>query len=97
MLFFKFLNWRLAYHDKRPFGLCQLQRIGIWQNWECQSYATAKALQNKDLQPFDIYKNNIYIPFIRFLPYFNFHIAGLTYFNSFRIKKSIYIRGGHDA
>ena len=87
---------RLAYRDKRPLAPCHSKRIGICQNWECQSYATAKALQNKDLRTVVIYINNIYIPFIRFLSYLNSHFAGLSYFNNFRIKKNIYIRAVRD-
>lgn len=87
---------RLAYYAKRPFEVCHLSRLAFGIIGICQSYATVKPLQDKGLQPFDIYKNNIYIPFIRVLSYLNSHFAGLTYFNNFRIKKSIYIRGDRD-
>lgn len=87
---------RLAYYANRANWVCQLNRLSLGIIGVCQPYATVKPLQDKDLRTVVIYKNNIYIPFIRFLSYLNSYFAGLAYLNSFLVKKSIYIRTGHD-
>lgn len=91
------LSKRLSHYDNRTTPQGQSNRLSIVIVWVCQSCDIVKPLQDKDLRTVVIYINNIYIPFIRFLSYLYSHFAGLTYFNKFRIKKSIYIRGDHDA
>jgi hypothetical protein len=86
---------RLAYYAKRLPGLCQSFPLAFGTNRVCQSYAIVKPLHGKNLEPFDIYKNNIYIPFIRFLSYLNTNFAGLSYFNKYFIKKRVYIKGAY--